>query len=62
MKVKELIEKLEQYNPDADMDAVANNKGWPFSLAYGDKEGCTKENCETVSIWVDDTNQSESAG
>lgn len=62
MKVKDLVEKLEQYNPEAEMNAIADNKRWSFTLAYGNSEGCKKENCETVSIYVDDLNKSESVG
>jgi len=63
MKVSELMERLGKYNPDADVDVVANNKGHEFSFAYGNSEGCTIENCETVSLWVDSLNDGgESAG
>ena len=62
MKVKEMIKKLEQYNPDAEMAVVANNKNQKFSIAFGSSEGCTKENCSSVSIMLDELNRYESAG
>jgi hypothetical protein len=62
MKVSELVEQLGNYNPDADVDVIAMNKRQDFSLTYGDCEGATKENCAVVSFYVDELNQSESAG
>ena len=53
MKVKDLIEKLEQYNQEADVFVNSNYKHIGFTLAYGGEEGVEKENCETVSIYPD---------
>ena len=52
MKVKELIEKLNTYNPDANIDVVVNGYPKEFEICYGCAEGCTKENCECVSLHV----------
>ena len=62
LKVSQLIEKLGEYNPEADVDVIAMNKRQDFSLTYGDCEGATKEGCTVVSFYVDELNQSESAG
>ena len=53
MKVKDLIEKLEQYNQEADVFVNSNYKHIGFTLAYGGGEGVEKENCEFVSIYSD---------
>ncbi len=62
MKVKELIKELEQYNPDAEMETIADNRKQRFSLTFGGGDGATKMNCESVSIYLDDMNSSERAG
>lgn len=61
MTVEQLILKLAQYNHNAKVDVIANNKSYEFSMAYGNTEGCAKRNCASVSFYVDDLNQSESA-
>ena len=63
MKVKELRKKLRSYNPESEVDVIANNKRQTFSITYGEgKEGETKQSCRRVSIYVDDTNQAETGG
>jgi hypothetical protein len=65
MKVKELIKRLADFNPEAEVDVIANNHPHEFSICWGghlDSEGTTKLNTTGVSIYVDDLNQSESAG
>ena len=62
MKVSQLIKKLEEYNPDAEVDVIAMNRRQEFTITYGDGEGCTKEICSHVSFYVDKLNQSEAAG
>lgn len=61
MKVKELIEKLNTYNPDATIGVVVNGYSKAFEICYGYSEGCTKEDCECVSLsvytTVDNTNE-----
>ena len=62
MKLKELIEKLEPYNPEADVCVMANNRDYPFTLAYGSSEGVTPETASNVSFCVDELNTYEVAG
>jgi hypothetical protein len=54
MTVKELIEKLRWFNPDAKVEVVVRNHGYKFSLSFGTSEGCTKANCDEVNFWVDE--------
>lgn len=60
MNVEEFIEKLREYNPKAKIEVIAQNRAHEFSMAYGSSEGVTKETCESVSLYVDDLNNSES--
>lgn len=57
MKVKELIEKLKEFNPKADIDIIIDNMGYPFEIWYGTSEGVTKQNCESVSFARPDENK-----
>lgn len=59
MTVQELVDKLYEYNPDAEVFVCVHNKHIPFTLTYGGGEGVEKENCETVSIDVDGLNSSD---
>ena len=52
MKVKELIEKLKEYNQEANFCVVVNNYPKDFKICYGTSEGCTKENCDSVDIMI----------
>jgi hypothetical protein len=54
MKVKELIEKLKQYNPEAETEVVAHCQVYEYSLTYDGPEGIAKENCENVHFYVDE--------
>jgi hypothetical protein len=54
MKVRDLIEKLKQYNQDAEVFVISNFKHIGFTLTYSGSDGVEKENCETVSIYPDD--------
>lgn len=60
MKVRDLIKKLLDYNPDAEIAPLAHNRKQPFSISYGSGEGCKKENCDIVYIDCDELNQNES--
>ena len=62
MKVVELIEKLGEYNPEAEIDVIAKNRRQDFTLTFGGRDGDTKESCGYVSFYVDALNQSEAAG
>ena len=53
MTVKELITKLLDYNMNAEISIVAHCRKEEFTLSYGSSEGATKENCDTVSLYVD---------
>lgn len=53
MKIKELLQKLATVNPEAEVQVVVNNYPQLFSLAFGNAEGCTQENCTTFSFYVD---------
>ena len=64
MKVRDLLTKLEQFNPEADVVVVAHSMLEEFSLSWGgdlDGEGAEKINTTRVSIYVDRLCQSESA-
>ena len=54
MKVKELIEKLKKYNPEAETDVVAHCRSYKYSLSCGRGDGCDETNCEEVSFYVDE--------
>lgn len=53
MRIRELIEKLGEYNPEARVDVVVHNMSEEFSIAFGGMEGDTKETTESVSFYVD---------
>lgn len=55
MTVKEIIEKLEKYNPEAEVDIVDRTKPEPFSmgiesLGFGGSDDCSMKNCKKVYI------------
>lgn len=54
MTVKEIIDKLSKYNLDAEINVVVDGYTRPFTICFGDSEGATKTNCETVDLMVDD--------
>ena len=53
MKVKEIIEKLRNYNEEAEFHVVVKGQIKPFEICYGYSEGCTPTNCQSVSIMLD---------
>ena len=59
MKVKEVIEKLKEYNPEAEFCIVCNNQDQEFEWLFGIDEGCKKENCQTVDLFVKGFNKKE---
>lgn len=59
LKVKELIQKLQEYNQEAEIYVIAHNKGYQFSITYGGSDGVTKETCESVSFYIDDLSSAE---
>ena len=53
MKVYELIEKLNKYNPKANICICVNGMPKEFEICYGTSEGCTPENCDSVDFMID---------
>lgn len=54
MTVKEIIDKLGEYNPEAFFNIVVNGLSRPFKVCYGSSEGVTKANCDVVDLMIDD--------
>ena len=54
MTVKEIIDKLSEYNLDAKFNIVVDGFDRPFEICFGISEGVTKTNCETVDLMVGD--------
>jgi hypothetical protein len=52
MNVKELIDKLSEYDPTAKVEVVVNSCPKDFDIYFGYAEGCTKDHCQNVSITV----------
>lgn len=52
MKVKELIEKLNEYNQASDVEICVNGMPQKFEICYGTAEGCTKLTCDCVDFMV----------
>ena len=58
--VSELIEELKKYNPDAYVVGVYDDMGYGVeSIGCGGGDGCTKENCDDVTIHFGNNNSSE---
>ena len=53
MKVKELIEKISKYNPEADFNIIVDSMPTEFEICFGRSEGCTMKDCESVDLFVD---------
>jgi len=54
MKVKDLIQELNEYNLDAEILVTAHCKEYPFTLSYGGAEGVTKNTTNSVHLYVDE--------
>lgn len=54
MTVKEIVDKLGEYNPEAEFNIVVDGFSRPFEVCYGSSEGVTKANCDDVDLMVDD--------
>ena len=54
MTVKEIIDKLSQYKPEAKFNIVVDGFDRPFEICFGSSDGVTKANCETVDLMVGD--------
>ena len=57
MTVKEIIDKLSEYNREAKFNIVVDGIDKPFTVCFGCLDGCTKTNCETVDLMVDTINE-----
>lgn len=61
--VRELIEELEKYNPNAAVSMLAYGAIHPFSIVYGHnlteaQDGLVNEkNCDNVSFYLVDTDE-----
>ena len=60
MTVKEIIDKLSEYNREAKFNIVVDGFERPFTVCFGCSEGVAKTNCETVDLMVG--NISDEAG
>ena len=54
MTVKEIIDKLSEYNLEAEINVFVDGFDRPFTICFGGSEGVTKANCETVDLMVGD--------
>lgn len=59
MKVKELIEKLQSYNQEAETSVIVHNHQFPYSLSFGGPEGVENKNTDEVHFYVDKLNDVE---
>lgn len=57
MTVKEIIDKLSEYNLDAKFNIVVGGFDKPFEICFGSSEGVTKTTCETVDLMVGDNGE-----
>lgn len=57
--VKQLIEALQEYNPEAEVNVVAHNTVYDFSLSYSGEEGVNKHSADEVSFYVDQLNSQD---
>lgn len=62
MKVSDLIETLNRYNPNASVEICVRGTQKNFELCYGGSEGCTPENCENVTFMVETSCEKENTG
>ena len=54
MTVKEIIDRLSEYNLDAKFNIVVDGYVKPYTICFGGAEGVTKANCEAVDLMVGD--------
>lgn len=53
MTVRDLLEKLKEYNPDAIVNICVRGMPQEFEICYGGSEGCTKSTCSDVDFMVE---------
>ena len=61
MTIKEIIDKLNEYNLGAKFNIVVDGLDRPFEICFGNSEGVTKTNCETVDLTVGDIGEESDA-
>ena len=61
MTVKEIIDRLSEYNIDAKFNIVVDGFDRPFEICFGDSEGVTKANCDAVDLMVGDIGEESDA-
>ena len=61
MTVKEIIDKLSEYNLEAEINVFVDGFDRPFTICFGGSEGVTKANCETVDLMVGDISEEDGA-
>lgn len=61
LSVREVIRRLLEYNLDAGFEVISNNKVSDYEFAIGTSENCTRQNCESVSIYCKDSNNTENS-
>ena len=57
LTVKELIKILLDYNMDAPITAIVNNRHYNFTMTFGGSEGVSKETAEEVAFYIDELNK-----
>ena len=43
-----------EYNLDADIEIIVLDESYYFSIVFGSGDGCTKKDCERVSLYVEE--------
>ena len=61
MTFKEIIDRLSEYNLYAKFNIVVDGFDRPFEICFGNSEGVTKTNCETVDLMVGDIGEESDA-
>ena len=57
LTVKELITILLDYNMDAPITVIANNRNYNFTMTFGISEGVSKGTAENVAFYIDELNK-----
>ena len=57
MTVKEIIDKLSEYNLEAEINVFVDGFDRAFTICFGGSEGVTKATCETVDLIVGDISE-----
>lgn len=59
MKIKDLLDELATYNPEAEFEIYVNDKPVEFEICYGSAEGVKRYNCDHVTIFANSTTDVE---